>query len=412
MEQTFGERLKRCRKNNGLTQQELAERIGVSDKTVSRWESDGGYPDVATLVPLARALGVTVDDLLDDQRPIRTLNTADWQNLLSFGFALGGGVLFFLLDLFMPTFLCYLAYLGCLAYGAYLQKYYAYRSGWFFFGECVMNLSVNFTAALKLLAAALAAAGTAGINQALWPSGDVITMLSQSGAIPNLVWRVLRHQGLSALILVLAALALTAVTQYLVWQKVFDGKAPAKKKGQAPERGLTLRFGKPAPRRAVVALVPVLAGLFWLPALWKWLAAEHPQLVTHGNIDAIFGIWLVILAVLAALPLLKKGYRRWILPAWVMTALCWIMTGLRVYPMMWSKQSNRFFPYQAGAMDTGRYTALGWGSWGTVVAAAVLALVWLFLSCLYLKQAETPAETEAPEETETPEEIPETPSEE
>ena len=56
----FAQRLKRYRRERGLTQQELADRIGVSNKSVSRWES-GSYPDVPTLVSLARALDVTVD---------------------------------------------------------------------------------------------------------------------------------------------------------------------------------------------------------------------------------------------------------------------------------------------------------------------------------------------------------------
>lgn len=44
MEQDFGERLKNYRAARNLTQRELAEQVGVSDKTVSRWESGGGYP--------------------------------------------------------------------------------------------------------------------------------------------------------------------------------------------------------------------------------------------------------------------------------------------------------------------------------------------------------------------------------
>ena len=79
MNTTFGERLKQYRRAKGLTQQELADRLGVSNKTVSRWESEGGFPDVSLLVPLARALGVTVDDLLDEERPVRSLERADWQ---------------------------------------------------------------------------------------------------------------------------------------------------------------------------------------------------------------------------------------------------------------------------------------------------------------------------------------------
>ena len=46
----FGERLKQYRKARGLTQQELADLLGVSNKSVSRWEG-GSYPDVATLGP-------------------------------------------------------------------------------------------------------------------------------------------------------------------------------------------------------------------------------------------------------------------------------------------------------------------------------------------------------------------------
>lgn len=138
----FGERLKQYRKARGLTQQELADLLGVSNKSVSRWES-GSYPDVATLGPLAHALGVTVDDLLGVAPPLRSLGRADWQNWLSFAFAIGGGVLFFLLDLFAPTLVCYLLYLGAMAYGVYLQKHYTYHSKWFHRANLAMNFFVN-----------------------------------------------------------------------------------------------------------------------------------------------------------------------------------------------------------------------------------------------------------------------------
>ena len=100
-EQEFAQRLRQYRKNKGMTQQELADQLGVSNKTVSRWES-GSYPDVTTLVALARVLGVTVDELLDPKAPVRTLEKSDWQNLLSFAFAIGGGLLFYLLAQFVP----------------------------------------------------------------------------------------------------------------------------------------------------------------------------------------------------------------------------------------------------------------------------------------------------------------------
>lgn len=145
MEAEFSERLKRYRKEKNMTQQELADALGVSNKSISRWESSGGYPDVPLLVPLARALGVSVDDLLDGEKPVRALTRTDVQSLLSFAFALGGGILFYLLRLFVPLLVCYLAYLGCMAYGVYLQRYYAYHSRWFWLGNAGMNLAVNLS---------------------------------------------------------------------------------------------------------------------------------------------------------------------------------------------------------------------------------------------------------------------------
>ena len=52
------------RKQRGLTQSQLAERIGVTDKAVSRWETGKGFPDVSLLQPLAEALGTSVTELL------------------------------------------------------------------------------------------------------------------------------------------------------------------------------------------------------------------------------------------------------------------------------------------------------------------------------------------------------------
>ncbi len=59
------------RKTAGLTQAELAEKINYSDKSVSKWESGNGVPDIYTLVQLAELYGVTVDTLLGDGAPIR-----------------------------------------------------------------------------------------------------------------------------------------------------------------------------------------------------------------------------------------------------------------------------------------------------------------------------------------------------
>ncbi len=148
-EHSFSERLKTFRKRKGLTQQQLADLLNISNKSVSRWESEGGYPDIELLAPLAGALGVTVDELLNDS-PVQRLSAFDWQNMLSFAFAIGGSVLFFLLDLFVPAVLCYAIYLGFLGYGVYLQARYTYRSDWFYRFYLLTNFFVNLTLLTKL----------------------------------------------------------------------------------------------------------------------------------------------------------------------------------------------------------------------------------------------------------------------
>ena len=59
-----GSYLAALRKGAGMTQQEVADRLGVSNKTVSKWESGGGFPDIAILPALAELYGVTADDIL------------------------------------------------------------------------------------------------------------------------------------------------------------------------------------------------------------------------------------------------------------------------------------------------------------------------------------------------------------
>ena len=59
----IGEIIKELRKQRKLTQEELAEQIGVTPQAISRWERNVGYPDVAQIVPLSRAFGVSTDEI-------------------------------------------------------------------------------------------------------------------------------------------------------------------------------------------------------------------------------------------------------------------------------------------------------------------------------------------------------------
>ena len=63
-----GAAIKQLREQRNLTQAELADRIGVSAKTVSKWETAKGLPDVSLLEPLAKALNISVIELMNGEQ--------------------------------------------------------------------------------------------------------------------------------------------------------------------------------------------------------------------------------------------------------------------------------------------------------------------------------------------------------
>lgn len=64
----FGAFVAQLRKGQRITQKELAQKVYVSDKAVSKWERGLSMPDITLLIPLARALEITVTELLECQR--------------------------------------------------------------------------------------------------------------------------------------------------------------------------------------------------------------------------------------------------------------------------------------------------------------------------------------------------------
>lgn len=81
-EQTLGAMIATLRKEKGLTQLELAQQLGVTDKAVSKWERDLSCPDVNSLPKLAQVLGVSVDDLMQSKiKPAETEQT-QWSHIL------------------------------------------------------------------------------------------------------------------------------------------------------------------------------------------------------------------------------------------------------------------------------------------------------------------------------------------
>ena len=77
---TIGQNIKFYRKEQGLTQRELAEILGVSVQAVSKWETDMGAPDISLIVPLATALDVSTDALFDYEHHIHPVDFHKLQN--------------------------------------------------------------------------------------------------------------------------------------------------------------------------------------------------------------------------------------------------------------------------------------------------------------------------------------------
>jgi transcriptional regulator with XRE-family HTH domain len=67
MTNTIGNRISQSRKEKAITQEEMAERLGVTPQAVSKWENDISYPDILLLPKIAEILDVSVDVLLSGE---------------------------------------------------------------------------------------------------------------------------------------------------------------------------------------------------------------------------------------------------------------------------------------------------------------------------------------------------------
>lgn len=82
---TLGEKLKKVRKEAGLSQEQLAEKMCVSRSAIAKWEADKGMPDINNLKIMAKLLNVSIDYLLDDDEQIsinkikETININDYK---------------------------------------------------------------------------------------------------------------------------------------------------------------------------------------------------------------------------------------------------------------------------------------------------------------------------------------------
>ena len=81
--QTMGEMIAALRKEKGMTQSDLANKMGVTDKAVSKWERDLSCPDVSTLPRLAEVFEISVDELMQGKTEGTAEKKEDIQELIA-----------------------------------------------------------------------------------------------------------------------------------------------------------------------------------------------------------------------------------------------------------------------------------------------------------------------------------------
>lgn len=98
---TLGARLQALRLRHGMSQDALADKLGVSRQAVSKWERDEATPDLDKILKLSELYGISLDTLLKDepqsfQEPPQAPphpHKADWNRILTWGCLLGGGAM-------------------------------------------------------------------------------------------------------------------------------------------------------------------------------------------------------------------------------------------------------------------------------------------------------------------------------
>lgn len=65
---TFAEKLKNIRRQAGMSQEQLAEKLGVSRQAVTKWETDAGIPDIENIMAISALFDISIDELLSNEK--------------------------------------------------------------------------------------------------------------------------------------------------------------------------------------------------------------------------------------------------------------------------------------------------------------------------------------------------------
>jgi transcriptional regulator with XRE-family HTH domain len=84
---TFAEKLKSIRKQTGMSQEQLAEKLGVSRQAVTKWETDAGIPDIENIMAISALFGISIDELLSNEKGRNKPNNYLYESITEYDIA-------------------------------------------------------------------------------------------------------------------------------------------------------------------------------------------------------------------------------------------------------------------------------------------------------------------------------------
>lgn len=121
----FSKKIMRLRKKYHLTQQELADKLNISNKTVSRWETGESYPDIELLPLLAQIFHVSVDYLLSDHEDYQDIDKSNIVSYIPWIIGIFGILVYYIfINLSIPTIFSFAIYFFIIKFSySFLNKY-------------------------------------------------------------------------------------------------------------------------------------------------------------------------------------------------------------------------------------------------------------------------------------------------
>ena len=84
---TFAEKLRTLRKQTGMSQEKLAEKLGVSRQAITKWETESGIPDIENLIAISTLFDVSIDELLSNERGSKERPDYLFESVTEYGIA-------------------------------------------------------------------------------------------------------------------------------------------------------------------------------------------------------------------------------------------------------------------------------------------------------------------------------------